>query len=461
MKRTTLLSLIGLMAGCATYRADEGWPEPRPLGREYGAYRPPEPMEEIPSAHRPPLPEEGEVSISLGDATALAFLRNPQLAAFSWGVRAAGARRLQAGLLPNPTLNAEVEEFSGDRSGFRDAETTVSISQLVVLGGKRARRVQLAELERDLAGWDYESSRLDVLTDVVRAFAAVLGAQRTAELTAETVRIAERVAAAAATRVEAGAAPPVEETRAGVALSLAQIELRRARADLAVARRRLAATWGASEASFSRAEGELDAVVTLPDLQYLEERLDQNPELARRALDVHRRRAALDVEKAEGIPDVTLEAGYRRLEGDNADTFVAGVSVPMPFFNRNQGGILEAQFRLARAESENEAAQARVHSELADAYLALQTAMETVRAFRDAVLPGVERAFEVIREGYEQGTFEQLDLLEAQRALAAERIQYVEALVSLCHARADVERLIGESLLAVNKRTQEDREDRR
>ena len=56
--------------------------------------------------------------------------------------------------------------FCGDRSVDR------------CVGGKRQRRVDLAETERELAGWDYEAKRLAVATTLADRFNAVLGAQR-------------------------------------------------------------------------------------------------------------------------------------------------------------------------------------------------------------------------------------------------------------------------------------------
>ena len=78
--------------------------------------------------------------IDLRDALAAALLGNPDLAAFSWEVRAREARTLQAGRFPNPELATEFEDFggSGDRSGWQSAQSTLSLSQLIELGGKRA-----------------------------------------------------------------------------------------------------------------------------------------------------------------------------------------------------------------------------------------------------------------------------------------------------------------------------------
>src|SRR5207253_2692781 len=166
---------IGL-TGCLSNRGEAVWPEPRPLPQEGLTSQPPPPA----SA---PAPEASHAELTevltLPQAMALALLQNPELSAFAWEVRAAEARTLQAGLRPNPELGLEVENLAGTGTfrGGRSAETTLRLSQVIELGGKRSRRLRVAALERDLAAWDYETKRIEALTAVAQAFIEVLRAQ--------------------------------------------------------------------------------------------------------------------------------------------------------------------------------------------------------------------------------------------------------------------------------------------
>src|SRR5262245_53003781 len=89
--------------------------------------------------------------VTLEEAVARALNAAPALKAREELVTAAQAQIAQSGALPNPTLDAEVENVAGsDRfSGFDQAEMTVSLSQRFERGGKRESRVALAEAERD------------------------------------------------------------------------------------------------------------------------------------------------------------------------------------------------------------------------------------------------------------------------------------------------------------------------
>ncbi|MBN8902995.1 MAG: TolC family protein, partial [Rhodospirillales bacterium] len=109
-------------------------------------------------------------------ALAQALLTNPDLGQFSYDIRSAEARTLQAGYRPNPEISVLSEDFGGSRNyaGFQGSQTTLSLSQLVELGGKRAARLRVARLDESLAAWNYEGQRLDVLTATTRAFVDVV-----------------------------------------------------------------------------------------------------------------------------------------------------------------------------------------------------------------------------------------------------------------------------------------------
>ena len=59
------------------------------------------------------------------------------------------------------------------------------------------------------------------------------------------------------------------------------------------------------------------------------------------------------------------------------------------------------------------------------------------------MLPGTERAVDVLRRGYESGRFAQIEVLDAERARLEAREQYLRALVEAHHSAQQIERLTG------------------
>ena len=135
------------------------------------------------------------------------------------------------------------------------------------------------------------------------------------------------------------------------------------------------------------------------------------------------------------------------------------LSIPLPIFDRNQGTILEARYQLAKAGEDRRTAEVRVLTDLAATYAELSSAFTEATTLNNEVLPGAQGAFEAFSEGYRQGKFGFLDVLDAQRTLFEARGQYLEALATYHRAVAEMERLIGEPLAAVN--SSQERRNRR
>ncbi len=443
-KTLSILLLAQLMGGVSAHAE---WLEPRPRGRVIPApHSPLESLEVFPSG---PAISEPIGDLTLREALSLSLLQNPEIKAFAFEVRAREAAVLQAGLLPNPELGAVVENFGNNAlQGFDSTTITLQLSQLIELGGKRAARTEATQLARDLAGWDYERERIKVLTETHKAYVEVLSAQVRAALSRQVVALAEEVAAAAAKRVMAGKVSPVEETKAGVATASVRIELTRAERELEAARQRLAATWGSTAPRFKRALGVLEAVLPIPSLEQLVERIRQNPELARWATEIAERQAVIGLEETRAIPDLTASFGVRRFTEPGDDALVVGISLPLPVFNRNQGAVLEAQRRLTKAEEERRVVEVRVATALSSAYQKLAGAHAEIMALKAQVLPGAQSAFEAASKGYRLGKFSLLDVLDAQRTLFGAKAQYLRALTDYHQSVAQVEGLIGEPVEA-------------
>jgi cobalt-zinc-cadmium efflux system outer membrane protein len=449
-----LFSLTG--TGCAADRSNIAFPEPRPLGADLPAFRPParpEEAEQIEAerplpAERPLRIEEPSGAVTLRQALALALMRNPELRAFSWEVRAQEAMTLQAGLFQNPTIGADLQDLgvSASSESVPQPQATLTLSQIIELGGKRTKRREAAALSRDLAGWDYEAKRIELFTRVSHAFTDLLRTQQQRVLTEETVGLAEKTAGVVGERIRAGKVSPIEEIRANVVLASAGIERDRAGKELEAARKRLAATWGSTMPPFDKAEGTLGAVSPIPSLARLAERLSNNPELARWETEIAQRRVVIDLARSGAIPDLTMMGGVRRYESTRDNVFIVGLSVPLPIFNRNEGGIQESRHRLSKGEEERRAAEVRVTAALSEAYRALSTAHVEATALERGVIPAAAQAFEAVNEGYRLGKFGLLDVLDAQRTLFGSRAQYLRALADYHQAVAEVERLIGEPL---------------
>jgi len=321
-------------------------------------------------------------------------------------------------------------------------QNTLEFSQLIELGGKRNSRIREAKFDREATEWDYQVKRLEVLKLTTLAFIDVLTAQRNVQLAEENVELTEGAVPVTHKRVEAGKASDVELLRTNTAVATARIRLTEVRRDLETARVNLAAQWGAKKATFPRVTGNLDQLRPIPSLQSLKAKLQQNPDLTRWTTERQKREATLNLARAEAKPDVTLRAGPRLLGASHADlTLVAGFSIPLPLWNRNQGKIAEAEANVAKAADERAVDEVRTYAELNEGYQTLAGAAEGVQILRETVLPGAKSAVDQITDGYAAGRFSQLDVLDALRTYNEAQTQYVKALSDFQKAQAQIDAL--------------------
>lgn len=411
--------------------------------------------EDLPSVSEATLHVLAIENLTLEDALGMALQHNPTLAGFAEEIRARDAAALQAGLPPNPDLGVELDNFAGqdELQNFDGAETTIALSQVVELGGKRMKRSHVAVVERDLAGWDYQSQKLDVLAATAKAFIQVLVAQEQVALNDELVTLAEKTAAAVGERVDAGKVSPLEKTRTQVELAAAQSEANKTSRELEAARRRLAAFWGADRAGFVKVVGDLTTITPLPSEETIQTLLGSNPDLNRWHSELERRETALALARSEAVSDLTVSAGVRNFQESDTNALVVGIDLPLPLFNRNQGGIGEARANIEKTRHEQRAAKVAALTELSATWQNLAAAYVESLTLHDTILPGALEAFEATDFGYREGKLDLLQMLDAQRTLFTVKRQYLLALETYHLTSADMERLIGAPLTSLQPST--------
>jgi cobalt-zinc-cadmium efflux system outer membrane protein len=144
--------------------------------------------------------------------------------------------------------------------------------------------------------------------------------------------------------------------------------------------------------------------------------------------------------------DLTLNAGVKRFEEGGDYAFIVGMSLPIPLFDRNQGGVRGARYRLAQTEHQAKTARVRVMTALLEAYEAMASARAEAAAFKNEIVPAAGQAFEASRRGYRQGKFAYLEVLDAQHTFAQANARLLDALARYHRAVALVESLVGTGL---------------
>lgn len=375
--------------------------------------------------------------LTLASAVQLALENNPEISAARREIDAAEGARTQAGAYQNPTLGLEVEDVRRD-----SRTTTVMLSQPFELGGKRAARMAVAERTVDLADAQLATRQAGLRASVTAAFFAALVAQERVRLAQTALELASIGSQTAGKRVLSGKVSPVEEIRAKVAEANVRLELVQAQGELQTSLQELRALT-AHSVHIEVLDGNVLALPMLPAQAALQERMAQAPMLRQAQLEVRRLGALATLENTKRVPDITVSAGVQRAQDQGRSQAVIGISVPLPFFDTNRGGIAEALGRRDKAEDEARSVELRLLADVAAALQRHATARAEVQALQSEILPGAQSAFDAARKGFELGKFDYLETLDAQRTLLQARTQHLRAVADAHRSATDLDRLLG------------------
>jgi cobalt-zinc-cadmium efflux system outer membrane protein len=234
--------------------------------------------------------------------------------------------------------------------------------------------------------------------------------------------------------VEAGGDPPHRAVRARSALAQSLADQEIARADELAARSTLGALLGASEPVGSVRGSPLDLVPgqIAPEAS-LEVRLAEAERLAAEA--------ALRQQRADARLDPAVGVGVRHVRETGDFGLVAGVSMPLRIFDRNQGNIAAAQANLMAAEARRASTLANTTARARNAIAAVESAERRVAALEKSALPEAAEALRLAMRSYEEGRATLLELLDAQDAYTASQAALTEARLALALATAELGRI--------------------
>ncbi|MBR0965633.1 TolC family protein [Bradyrhizobium diazoefficiens] len=384
-------------------------------------------------------------TLNMGAALQRALATSPRLTAAERDVGIATGQRIQAGALLNPELSYEQDNSfgSGIYRGTKSAETTLQISQLFELFGKREARIAAGQAGVEGAAIERKAVRLQILSETAIAFLNVLGLQRRIQILDDQVTALERLTPLLQRRVDAGASSPAETGRAEVAAALVKADRERTKASLSSARRELAVLMGDTVPKFASVSGRLDATTRAPSFQAVIAAIDANPQLVRWNSIYAQRNAELLLARLKPYPDVRLAAGWRHFNETNDDAVRLTLSVPIPVFDQNQGNILSAQESLAKTRAEREANRNILLVVAGRAYDTVQGSLRELSALRDTGIPKAQAAANEIEQGYGAGRFTLLEVLDAQANVTQARLREQEALQNYHVAVATIEGLVG------------------
>jgi cobalt-zinc-cadmium efflux system outer membrane protein len=387
-------------------------------------------------------PQKPGTPTTLAELERLALQNNPTLEQAAAATRSARGLAKQAGLLPNPVVGYQSEEFAF-RALSHKPEYFGFFEQTLPLGGKlaKSRRIYLSQANQAEIEADAQKQR--VINTVRTLFYQTLGAQQQVDLRTELAKIAHDATKTTSDLFNVGQADKPDYLESEIETEQVDHELQTARNSLRQTWKLLASVAGVPEMTPVRLEGKLDdRIPSFNEDQLLATVMRDSPQIKSAEAQVARARAVVIRAKAEPIPDMYLRGGigYSSEFLENSQGQVIGksgvegnmqVGVSLPLWNRNQGGITSAQADLAFAESELARLRLALRVQFAQAIKNYDDARDAVRRYRDVMLPRADLAYQLYLDKYKQMGASYPQVLISQRTMFQLREHYISALVEL------------------------------
>ncbi|EAQ79246.1 probable divalent cation resistant determinant protein C [Blastopirellula marina DSM 3645] len=364
---------------------------------------------------------------SLPELEQLALQNNPAMAEAVARVNAAHGNWLQVGIAPNPVLGYSGQQLG---SGGLATQTGMFVGQEFVTGNKLGLNREVAAWEIQKAERDRDAFRLRVLTDVRIGYYDVLIAQRRRELATQLVQIAEKGEQSAEALFKGQEVSQADPLRARVEADTSRIVLQNSINQHVEAWRRLTAVLGLPDFQLQQLEGELKAEdVNLQWDETLATLMRDSPELAAALANVEAAHWAVQRAYAQVIPNIEVQAIIQDDRGTRGTDGNLQVTLPLPLWNRNQGGIQQAHAEAAAANRAADKLSMDLQARLAIAFQRYESARNQVNQYarEGGILENANRSLTLIRTGYEADEFSVLDLLSAQRTYFQTNLAYLDS----------------------------------
>ena len=363
--------------------------------------------------------------LTLDGAQQLAFIRNADWRVAQTQVDAALAQLKAAREFPNPTLGLSTSKINTDgRSNAtapgnslldRSYDSIVSLSQLFELGGKRRLRRASAEAGVHAAEALRDDTHRLLIQSVVQTYVAALTAKEQVAVLSNSAASLKREADIAGHRLSAGDIAASDQAQIEITADQLELNANAARATAKTAVVTLEILLGEAQPAGNTALADtLDGLSPRWALD-ADAAPAMRPDIVAAEAAVARAEADLRFQKRVNVPDVTLSVQYERQPPDQPNTAGLALSVPIPLWNRNAGGILGARAALDQAEAQLDKTRIQASADVAAARIAFREAANRARHFHESLLPKSAHIAQTITFAYEKGGSSLLELLAAQR----------------------------------------------
>jgi cobalt-zinc-cadmium efflux system outer membrane protein len=402
------------------------------------AYPPLEPLGPDPT----PLPGPDGHALSLSDLQRMALEKHPTIRQAAAKVEAARGAAIQAGLPPNPTFGPQ-----GDTAGTNGGPTYQGFffDQPIRLPNKLQLQRAIAAMDLKNAEVALRRAETDLSHQVRGNYFAVLVAQENMRVTRGLVDFTTSVYEIQLDQLKGGIAAAYEPRLLEVSALQARLLLYQARNQYESAWKTLAASLGRPGMAATELAGRLDIPVPVYDhAKILAYALDHHTDILTAENSLLQSKYQLRLAQLQPISDVDVHVVVQKDFTAPPNEVVHSVQLgfTIPLWDRNQGGIIQAQGNTVAASEQSHLIRVNLTTTLAQAFLSYENNRIAVDLYRNNLLPKQVQAYRALYQRYQGEKAANspafADVINAQQTLVTNVQAYVAALGALWQSVTDV-----------------------
>lgn len=349
----------------------------------------------------------------------IAFNSSPEIKKAYKNLIVAEGEKIQAGYLPNPELEFEVENFGRGygEDTFSNADITFYITQKIETGGKRRYRKKSTQ-EKLLAAREKLKSEINSrLATIYIIYNKTAIAKKRLKIAEQLFEISKENLEVVSEKVKYGKTSPIQKIKAKIEFDKAALTLKEAKASFENMKNILAQLIG-----LDKLPKNIDFINFEPkniDIEELtkEEKILNTPQIKEKEYLRKARETELKLTKSLNIPDLNLSVGLRKFRETDQTAYVVSIGFKIPIFNRNRGLIMKSAAERDMAYLSTKQAKLDILKFRENTLNTFKIAKEKNEVYRKTMLPNAEKAYQSVFTAYKEGKLSYLDLLDTQRTL--------------------------------------------
>jgi cobalt-zinc-cadmium efflux system outer membrane protein len=361
-------------------------------------------------------------AITISDAVTIFLQQNLQLVAAKYDISTAEAEKLSARVRPNPEITIGSSGLPVFFRGPLIASQTFAynISQDLELGGKRGKRVDLANADTEVAEAQFEVAVWQMTNDVKRKFYAVLLAKALLDLSMENQKTFEEIVQRTTDVFRSGEISGLDLQRLEVEKFKFDTDVANSERDYQVALRDLRLALGGDYMSMNiETAGAVDYYKDY-DFSFVDLRdkaLAARPDLKAAQIAQKAADANIRLQDAQKIPNLTLTGGVNQVPVGGSN-YNYGVGITLPSSDRNQTARAQAEIAKQKAVNLEQQLTNQVVSDVDKAVVSFNIQKRRLELYKTGVLSKVndiQTSTEYALKVGESSTLELLDAIRTRR----------------------------------------------